>query len=291
MEIESCGNLGVGTTACVFTQGQTVSGTIDVRVPFTNTTQLAASVEFISADCNVDQKLSGLPGQTISIPVADFLGDTATQTCSVQIEMNPTWDKQSTFTFPVSPLVGRVLILTMDNPPTEVTYFGQLFPALGFATIDEVSAGAPAPTLGSMVVNSQGSNLGQVILQGCGQDGQVWSFTGPNPPIPIPRASSSCVLLGVLQAVDQARSYSFAMAVNVIPAAYKNLAPPTLISVTEGDSDPMVSAVDLGISVVQGGQFPIPSSIGSPYYIRQITTGGRYSLTYVTNGVIDWTAP
>lgn len=288
MEIETCGARAVGTAACAFTTGQEISGAIQIRIPYTNTAGTPAKVEFVSEECNVDDVESAAPGQTVSVPVSRFMGTQASKSCSVQVQMTVTWDGQSSFTFPISPIIGQILLLTMPHPLTNVSNSG-IFPVPGYAYVEEVQGASALMDAGVVAIDTQGSTLGQIIYQGCGLQNVTEPYEVPNPPFAVPRVDSSCTMFATVQRVDKGDRLSFALHLEVVPVAYTKLAPPVLIPPSQGESDPAASAVDLGNSVVAGGQFKIPSKIGAEYDIRQVTTGGRYSLSHVSNGVVEWT--
>lgn len=288
MELQVCGALSVGTGACAFQSGTAVSGSIQVRVPRTNTSNTPAKVEFVSEACNIDDVESGLPGAIVSVPLVTFLGATANKSCSIQIQMTLVWDGQSSFTFPISPIIGQVLLYSLDHAAVSVNG-DQLFPVPGYLYLTEVQRSSPDPVSTVITLDTQGSALGQIIYQGCGLSNVTQPYSEVNPTVSVPRVASSCDLFATVQRVDLGDSLSFVVHTEVTPTTYQLLQPPVLVSATEGQSDPAVSAVDLGSSVVAGGQFKIPSDIGASYYIRQITTGGRYSVSLITNNIIEWT--
>jgi len=282
MEIEACGELGVDTSACVFTQTEVPSGEVRIRVPRTNTTETVAQLELVSAECNYEESFSAFPGETVAIKVADILKPG--KSCSLQVVLNVVWDRQATFTFPVTPLVGRVLLLTLEHPLTEV---GSA--TLGFKHSNELAAAQSGP---DFTVDTQGSSFGQVLYFGCGLSSPVTvSYSTPNPVVSLPKLLSSCILFGTVQRLDRPGSLSFAIARTLVPGTYERLVPPTL-TLRVGQSDPFASAVDVGAMVTRGGKFRIPKSLASlEYNVRQVTTSGRFSISHIKNGAVEWSLP
>jgi len=290
MEIDACGIKSTSGAACVYQKGTDVSGEIAIRVPRTNTTDIPATLELVSVECNYKKIVLGIPGQTISIPVTDIMGEFASKSCSVQVNMTVIWDKQSSFTFPVSPLVGRVLIFALEHPLIQI-HSGAQFPVLGFVSYDEIASFSFLKS-SQLVLDSQGSSFGQILYAGCGIAVTKIPYQESNPSFSVPKVSSSCLIFGTLQTIDKPGMYSFAIAVNVIPGSYLNLATPVLMSEKGGESDPEVSAVDFGESVARGGKFTIPKNLrGTEYDIRQITTSGRFSVSHVKNDIVEWSLP
>jgi len=282
MEIEACGELAVDTSACVFSAGETITGEIRIRVPRTNTANTAASLELVSAECNYNKVFPAYPGQTVVVPVASVLQPG--KSCSLQAVLVVVWDKQKTFTFPVTPLVGRVLLLTLEHSLTPVNSSK----VLGFAHTNELVGAQNGPDL---TVDTQGSSFGQVLYSGCGAPVVVIPYSAPNPVLSLPKLVSSCLMFGTVQPLDKPESFSFAVARTSVPAAYETLTPPILTAST-GQSDPLASAVDFGDTVARSGKFKVPKALATAEYnIRQVTTSGRFSLTHVKNGAVEWSLP
>ena len=292
LETQACGSAGVGTTACIVPFGSTVTqGEIKVRIPRTNTTNLASMFEAVSVECNYDQTFSGLPGTWVSIPLPQITGSQPfMKSCAVYITLIPRWDGQDKFTFPVGSFRGRVLILALDHEAATL-HSGFPFPEVGFARVTRRTISNTDSTQGQGVeIDVSPSKVGQVVINGCGYSNVSIPYQNANPVVSIPQVNQTCTIFGTVQRIDQVEDQSFAIGVEAQSDRFLKLAPP-LLQASYIESDPAVSAMDFGaLGVLTGGkhQIPKPKPEG-PIDIRQITTGGRYTWSRVQNGVIVWT--
>lgn len=293
MEIEACGHLAVGTAACVFTRGAEPEGHIRFRIPRTNTSNIPAEISLTSSACDVNRVYSGVPGQWIDISVVGLIGIApVAQSCSFEMVMKLSWDKQDNSIVPVYPMLGRILILVLSHDPANIKD-NQPFPIPGFASYVEVP-GYTSPNSGQITIDSGGSSLGQIVYAGCGLKPDVQTFAAPNPAFQVPRVSSSCVMFAAMQRLDKSEPLSFALMISLASSEYRSLTPPVLTpgSLEHGHSASYVSAVDLDSMVVPGGEFTVPANLAKGEYdLRQITANGRFSISHIKGGQVEWTLP
>lgn len=286
LESSACGNRGFGTSACLVKRGTDLSGQkIAVRVPNTNTQNQSSTIQISSQECRVDRVVGGKSGQWIEFDLAELIGVNLKDSCDIRIVVAPYWQNQDSATFDTHPMLGRILVLAVDFDPAPLTY-GSPFSGQSFARVTQRGNTMPA-MVRSVTVDSKGSVAGSLAVSGCGQSYHT-TYEAENPTVEIPLVTESCVLFGTLQPLDAPNDGSFAIAIDVVADRYTSLRDP-ILDEEYAESDPDASSFEAPGLLVSAGKYKLPKELkGATYEIRQTSTAGRASLSFVKDGKIQW---
>lgn len=286
LESSACGNRGFGSSACLVKSGSPLEGKkIAVRVPNTNTDGSSSTVQLSSQECRVDRVVGGKPGTWVEFDLVELVGPTLDVSCDIRIVVAPYWQNQSTLTFATHPMIGRILLLAVDHEPNALMYASP-FTEQPFARVTQRGKTIPS-FVRTVAVDSKGSAFGNLVLSGCGVD-ESTTYTTENPSVYIPIVDKSCVLFGTVQPIDANFVGSFAIAIDVVSDKYTSLRDP-ILDEESLESDPNASAVEAPGFLVSAGKYKLPKELkGASYELRQVSTAGRASLSFVKEGKLVW---
>lgn len=287
LEVESCGYRNLGTTACIVDRFTSLNDiTLKVRVPNTNNQGRLAQLLIYSENCSLNEVFQVDSGNELVFNAKQLLGrELLTNNCVINIVATPQWNDQDKLTVATYPITGSIILLTSDSIPTSLTsdQFNP-YPTRGAL----VYKSRPGIVDSWFVPNTGSSKAGRVIATGCME--KVVDYRESNPQITISSFPDSCYWLGKILRLDARPDLSFAVLFQKTPKEFTKLALP-VIKEDKGKyvvfADPAVSSLEIAGQLYLSNKAVVDPI--SEFYIRQVTIIGRQALSYVKNGVVQWT--